>query len=350
MVGIITHLEAGYDYTTMPLHPDDATSLSKVYPVAMPLAGSSKLPLINVSARFEGQLLDPTGAAGVFGRNVWLEVENGAGTPVGWPIHGGITGTARLDVLDTALANGAGPYISPSVVLPYFASPSVVGSTGGTADFTIDGAFAGTLAQPINYEVVFEDGGALGVTNGNLAEWYQEVGLYQGNPIPGTATYGSHVLRSFMSPYGPTFSSMQVVAGSVVVLDPLDHYEALFTGAFGGPTTVIAEVKSRPVVDAAPRNGRFTATSVTLTAVPSPGVPIDVATAQLWVNGVNQTALLPAPTFAGATATWTIPMATLTALVGGNPNTPLNVSFLARDLLPFPYQPLAAWGRNDVVL
>lgn len=355
MSGIISHIETGFNYSAQPLHPDDATSLAKVYPVAQPLAGSQKLPLINTTARIEGRLRSLGGPTNTnFGRNTWVVQEFTTGQANTFPLVGAVTGAARLDRSDAALFNSATtPYVFPGTTTPMFTGASVVGLQGCTGDFSIDGVIPGTIAAPLNYDIIFEDGAPLGLTSGNLAEWYQEGGFYTGNAMSSTPAYAPTVFRSQLAIlFGAAFSSMRTVPGTVIVLDPSEHSEVALGAAGGGP---IGELKTRPLVSASPRKGRFASPNLVISAVPTLGLGLNFSSPQLWVNGTNQSVLLasfPPSVAPNGVATWTIPMVTITGLFGGIPaTTPIQVSFLIQDNLPAgsaPFQP--AWGRNDVVL
>lgn len=372
MVGFITYIQGAVNYSTMPLMPDDVASLSKIYPVLLPRQGSNRLPLINVTSRIEGRLGNSTTGIPPFGRNAWVVPEGYAGVSGFFPFNGTVVGASRITTSDPVPLIGTTPFVNPVSGANYFAGASVVGSAGCTGDFSIDGIYGGSFAAPATMEVVFEDGAPLGVTDGvnapadNLAEWYTEPGFYVGNPLAGAPAYVPTIVRSaFGLTFGPAFSSMKVIPGTVIVMDPTWTDEAvLAAGTVIGPAqnnnatpvAVVAsgvglapfgEARTRPLVDMQPRNGRFNAASLTITAQPTPTLALALPTAQLWVNGVNVSGLLPAPTFAGGTATWTIPMGTLTALVGGNPNSPINVSFVIADATAPQFQAL---GRNDVVL
>lgn len=320
MVGVITHLGLGFDHVAAPMHPDDAVSLSKVYPVCVPSqpdGSPQKLPLINVSARILGRFRDSLeGMGGVppgsFGRNVWVAPEGAAGNLAGiFPTHGVLTGTARLSATDGAFlpsyTRTASHVLPPcastvngSLAGPFFEEISVVGASTvagqiapeadvvTSGDFSLEGLPAGTFEDSgsVAHEVVFEDAAYLGAGVLNQSEWFQEFLFYTGNPIvplilaPSGAATMSIVVRNAFGfrggevPGSFTTSGMRVVPGTVIALDPreLDACVIRTTGAcvepdvsingasfmeWNGDAGVGGDGYLRPLVDIQPRTGRW---------------------------------------------------------------------------------------------
>lgn len=386
MCGIITHLGGLFDYTLVALHPDDQTSLSKIYPVSLPntVGGVTKVPLINQFGRIIGR--QTSVATGIFGRNVWADGDlRTIGIPgnLGYPVNGTISGCSRLSttepsafflansvysrpfghaVLGTFNATGLLPGID-MFANPFTSNPnqlSVVGSSlsGGlqtTGDYSIDG-----LTPGYAYDIVFETGSLLGATAPNLAEWFGAPGIFANPPV--AAGLSPMRMKSATGQlFGVAASSTNVNPGTVIAIDPLDHNEANFN-IFG--LTNVFETYSRPLVSITPRAGRAApgVTAMTITALPQLGpltagvTAINQASAVLFINGVNQSALLtnPATTVAvnptSGLVTWTIPIGLVTA--GISSTTPINVSFLVSevDAIGAGYGPYLTFGRNDVVL
>ena len=315
MVGFITHLGANISHVATPLHADDATGISKLYPVCMPTnpaLGPQKLPLINTSARIIGRLA--TGNAvfagnptqGVVGVNVLAMPQGslGTGAPVN-PQHGTLSGTARLSSTDgflfgSYLRPGNPSTFFPNQALfgggPYFTGNSVVGASTqpiiaalfpfvsinqATGDFAIEGLAANpidNIAGATAYDVLFEDRAAL---SSQLGAWFNTLAFYVGNPTTAWGTLGvaAGVLRNFADGLivnGAAGSPMRVIPGTTIALDPVYHDQAVWNGSnpFPGTTVntdpagvsyrVALEDALRPLVDIQPRTGRFTTSTVSI--------------------------------------------------------------------------------------
>lgn len=386
MVGVITHLGGAFDFSTVPLHPDDQTSLSKIYPVLLPnlSGGVNRVPLINNFGRIIGRQNSLT--APIFGRNVWADGDlRTIGIPgtLGYPTNGTISGTSRLDATEPAgffLNNTVysrpanhvvSGYMHTAVTLPGIdmmtispllspSTASVVGSSlpGGlrtSGDFSIDG-----LVPGYGYDVVFENAGLLGATGGNLAEWFSGAGSFT-NPYSGAPFNSTRLTSSTGQLFGVLASSMLVGPGTVIALDPLDNDEAN-VNLLG--QSALFDTYSRPLVTVTPRDGRSAAgvTALAIQAYPALGpgtigvTAINQSSAQLWINGVNQSALLTNPATVVTVAagngvvTWSIPIGLVTA--GIATSTPINVSFVVSeiDVIGAGFGPYLTFGRNDVVL
>ncbi|HGY92708.1 MAG TPA: hypothetical protein ENK43_16180 [Planctomycetes bacterium] len=395
-VGGITWLGAGYNLLSQQLPPDDATALSRIYPVLVPDRNRGKYPLINMTATIQGQYRTAAQGTGIFGKNILAVPALTAGTSnATFAQRGVISGTARLD-MDALLTAATGLYVDTRPGMnnaPYYAGPSVMGQQNGTGDFslqglTVGGGFDATTGTPLAYDIIMESSGPLGVSMTNQAEWFNEGtgpnALYFGNSpttggnANGVLVHSSTVVATGASGpvlllAGATITSTSVVAGSVIDLHPSDTADGAITstafttfpnnaGAIPAPAPAVREQAIRPLVSITPRSGRTQATNVTIRSrCDLANLDLTLGSGvRLYVNGVDQTtAILTAypPTVnpAGTYAEWVIPM---NVIVGTTlPSQPVNVIFLSKvqtsqafDLVDPAVAVIAAWGRNDVVL
>ncbi len=315
MVGVITHAGLNFNMVNSPLHLDDATCLSRIYPVCMPsdpAQGGQKLPLINTSARIIGRMRNgntvfspPGGAAvaGKFGVNVYVHEEGTTGNAQVYPKQGVLSGMARLSDTDGAFfsrynrpssypVDGLLSAVAPWPATQLFSGNSVVGASTvlpalvplapqpvltATGDFSLDGLPPGSMEEAVAYEVVFEDSASLGVLAANQADWFNEPGFYTGNPLDPYAPVAA-VLRSIASEdlgFSRLQSQMRTVPGTVIALDPVDHDETSLSGvgvpgAFppfpdlapfvaitGAPCNLTRDFYARPLISIEPRTGRY---------------------------------------------------------------------------------------------
>jgi len=378
--------------TTLPLHIDETTGMSLIYPVLMPRKGSGRYPLINQTASMRGRFQDATGN-GVFGKNLWVVPALTAAASGVYPERGVISGTARNDMDSFFLASGVYVDNRPGFGGNYYTGPSVVGlSTANndvaTGDFAIEGLpvgdsdFDATSGDPLEYDLVMEDSSLLGVNTTNQAEWFNEGTFYIGNTptvgggVPPLVMVHSSTTSSIaggvftINPTPSTnFTSTSVVPGSVIYVFPGETSEyslnplnppswlAPNTLSYPQPSPPLfyarREQVARPLVAITPRIGRASAQDLVIKARCDLTF-VDASTAQLWINGTNQSGLLHPATSANF-VTWSVPMTSITAMYP-NVNQPINVTFLVRAMAPAPVDPdtgapfILGVGRNDVVL
>ena len=396
MAGAITYMGLGYNLLGQALHPDDATALSRIYPVRLPDSSRGKYPLINLTATMRGRFQDVNGN-GVFGKNILAVPALTVGT-VGatYAQRGILSGMDRLDM--DPLLTTPNPYVDTRPGMNaalYYPGSSVVGMAGGTGGFSIQGlivggAFDATTGTPLAYDLIMEESGISRLRNGtgSQSEWFNDGVFYAGN-TPTTAnlpsengvlvhssTYTTSGLQSgpvSLLP-GETITSLSVVAGTVIDLHPSDTNDGVIAGttyttAGSSPSFTTApavrEQAFRPLVSIDPRFGRARAQNVTIRArCDRANLDMTLGTGvRLYVNGVDKTTAIlssyPPTVFPSGSpnpsyAQWTIPM---TAIVGSTPqDEPVRVTFLAKVLTSQAFDLIdgtaiiAAWGRNDVVL
>lgn len=284
--------------------------------------------------------------------------------------------------------------------------PVARGGGVGTGDFAVAGVPAGTLTPPANftnnterstiaandYDLVLEDVGLLtGV--GAFAEWFGTVPLlFSGNtlqgPGPGVWSAAFRSSDSVVMPPENPFSTMAVVPGTVLVMDPVDLAINRWTSGLPAPPTGVAGFllsetapRSRPLVAITPRLGRAAATTVDIVAVShvatrtsTPTVGLDLPSARLWreIPGGGGPVDVTATVLASTTpilvrsgtgqnapiveARWRLSMVESAPGLGdgvipaglGN-DVPVMISFQIRDEVTSG-TPGVLVGRNDVVL
>ena len=258
------------------MHPDDATGLSRIYPVPFPDPVSSKAPLINSSAVIRGRLTDSIG--GVFGRNMYpLPRAVGMTLPntppyVTYPRVGTVSGTARLQ---------------PSEVVGAVDTATGAGGNGSFEIIGIQDTLGGVYGT--QYDVIAEDLGFItnaampGVPNGfGFGEWYQEGYLnpFTNSIIPvGNQTwFASYDYGAFAMQWAnpPVVGSISVVSGSIIEVGKLTE------GV--GINQLALDASSRPLMSIMPRSRPGPFGAVVLTSVSN--FPLYVQSMVLTVNGV----------------------------------------------------------------
>ena len=310
MMGAIARFPGKNMVNTIPtLHIDDATGLSRIYPVQAPHSGVAviKDPLINTTATIRGRLYNPPpGKIGRFGDNMFL-VERAFGTIGGaanppdpsLPGVGTISGTARLAPAD------------------------VVGSKDTAANALSSGSFeiigipapvpGGAPPYGRQYDVIAEDLGFSGSLGGfGYGEWYFEGWLNPVQnmiiPIPNQTRFLSNdgfiggTLPGLVSTWTPVpvVGSFSVVPGTIIDVGSLSHV--------GGANQPFTDLASRPLVYIVERTRPSPGGVVTLLS--SSNYPLNLGGVSLTVNGANFSltqAGIAAPVIAGPTVTLTIP-------------------------------------------
>jgi hypothetical protein len=234
-------------FLAAPVHPDDGTGLSRIYPVDTIWNG--RLPLINQSAVVRGRVLRP-GFLGDPMRNVIPRVkawQTSPATPF-LPTVGTISGTSRLtpqlvvgmqDLLTTQ--PGSGDYKALGIPAPA-AIPAPLALGGQELEILVeDLEFVGHSAQ-----------------TGTISEWFQEPFL---NPFLNSWSPGSVQFRlasRWSFPTAPRgiagngiIPSLAIVQGTVIEVDILVPAQ----GSCPLPC-VIQESVSRPLIEISPRTAQ----------------------------------------------------------------------------------------------
>lgn len=331
----------GIDMVNEPLHKDDATGLSRIYPVQVPDVGANKAPLINSTATIRGAVLDPQGNPR-FGDNVFV-------LPRGWsdpmttppgavvPQVGTVSGTARLLASDVVgfKNNRTGQRCSGSFEI--LGVPAGAIGAGGSGTY-------GTMYDVIAENHAFSLGGAARPSYG---EWVYEPFL---NATENAITLNDHQVRlyasggqvggglpGFLSSWTstPVVSSFSVVEGTVLDVGHIGHA--------GGPAASAVDTTSRPLLHISPRTRPPANGFVMLTCVSN--YPLAVSSMSLTVNGIPfNLAAAPVATFTTApVVSVTIPASLLLST-----GAPARLVFTAREKVQ-PGSGLAfAVGRNEV--
>ncbi len=307
------------------LHRDDATGLSRIYPVQSPASG--KDPLINTTATIRGRLHIPAPSGRArFGDNVF-PIARAVGTSLPVPATppdmafqmspvGTISGTARLSSTDVvgALDTSTGTTSSGAF--------EIVGITA------LNFGGLGSTLYGIQYDIVAEDLGFCGLSSGSYGEWYSEGFLNPSvNAIfsqpnqtrflsnDGTSSpTGLPGLNGLWLPTGiPVVGSFSVLPGTIIDVVKVTHG--------GGINAVAPDATSRPLTYIVERSRP--APGAPLTLMSSSNYPVNIAGMSLTVNGTNFNLAQPSITLLGPgpVLTLTIPATLVSALlpIGGPP-------------------------------
>ena len=305
MMGRITGF-LGTNMVAAPMHSDDATGVSRIYPVPAP--GSppvSKYPLINATAEFRGNLLAPNGV-GRFGDNVY---------PVERAFFETNPNPLPLTPPGTALPPGVGTISGTRRAIPsdVVGERDTITGRASSGGFGIIGVPAGLLSLTsvtpppiaIQYDIVAEDLQFAGFPNtSTFGEWYvntllnpatnavvpsvDQTRFYSndGTSVSLPSNAGAVGSPGVLYPGAPFMGSFSVWPGTIIELGTRTHG--------GAPQAAVADSESRPLVGIFPRL-RLSAGSVVVQIMSN--YPVNKNGIMLSVNGVNFPLTTPGVTF-----------------------------------------------------